>query len=274
MKDPAALFYISDWLTSTSEMDADCRGWYLNLILHNYDKGDLPNDIEKLAVLAGVKFSEFNRFEQVFKQVLEQKFEKCENNRITNLRTSKIIQAREQFQTKRSNAGKLSYFFKFCYKINAKSMTNKFKEFIKNNIDLDSLDTKNEQMLKQVFEQVFELYRNENENGNKTVIEFEDFKEFWNSNCGNVAKISDFTKSRKDKLQTLLSEYGKDKIIFAIQEVRLSDFLQGKSKDWSCNIDWFLNKSNFVKILEGNYKNKSTQVKPAAYNNDREIKQF
>ena len=74
-KDPAALMYIDTWLTSTAEMDADVRGWYLNLILHNYDKNDLPNDIEKLAVLAGVKFSEFKRFEQVFKQVFEQRFE-------------------------------------------------------------------------------------------------------------------------------------------------------------------------------------------------------
>ena len=171
MKDPAVLFYISDWLTSTSEMDADCRGWYLNIILHNYDKGDLPDDVEKLAVLAGVKYSEFERFKQVFEQVLKHKFEKCENGRITNIRTNEIIKGREMFKDKRSNAGKLSYFYKFAQKINAKSMTSKFKEFIKKNIDLENLDTKDEQMLKQVFEQLFELYRNGNGNGNKNEIE-------------------------------------------------------------------------------------------------------
>ncbi|WP_312208251.1 DUF1376 domain-containing protein, partial [Empedobacter sp.] len=67
-KDPAVLLYINDWLVSTADMDADCRGWFLNLLLHNYDKGSLPDDIEKLAVLCNVRFSEFNRFEQVFEQ--------------------------------------------------------------------------------------------------------------------------------------------------------------------------------------------------------------
>ena len=76
MKNPACLFYINDWLTSTAEMDADCRGWYLNLLLHNYDKETLPNEIEKLAVLCNVKFSEYQRFEQVFEHVLKQKFER------------------------------------------------------------------------------------------------------------------------------------------------------------------------------------------------------
>ena len=78
-KDPAVLFFINDWLTSTAEMDADIRGWYLNLLLHNYDKKDLPNDVEKLAVLCNVKFSEYERFKQVFEQVLKQKFELNEN---------------------------------------------------------------------------------------------------------------------------------------------------------------------------------------------------
>ena len=74
MKDPAVLFYINDWLSSTAEMDADVRGWYLNLLLHNYDKKTLPNNVEKLAVLCNVKFSEYERFKQVFEQVLKQKF--------------------------------------------------------------------------------------------------------------------------------------------------------------------------------------------------------
>ena len=100
MKDPAVLFYISDWLTSTSEMDSDCKGWYLNLILHNYDKGSLPNDIEKLAVLAGVKFSEFKRFEHVFEHVLKQKFEPIDEQRLSNLKAQTILKDRECFKDK------------------------------------------------------------------------------------------------------------------------------------------------------------------------------
>jgi uncharacterized protein YdaU (DUF1376 family) len=168
-KDPAVLFYISDWLTSTSEMDADVRGWYLNLLLHNYDKGSLPNDIEKLAVLAGVKFSEYKRFEQVFEQVFKQKFEQTPEQRLSNPRTNEILRQRENFKEKRSESGKLSYFLKFCRAKYSKSMTKDFIEFVKDNIDFTDIDLKSEHMLEHLFKHLFELYRNRNRNRNENI---------------------------------------------------------------------------------------------------------
>lgn len=168
-KDPAVLFYINDWLTSTAEMDGDTRGWYLNLLLHNYDKKDLPNDVEKLAVLCNVKFSEYERFKQVFEQVLKQKFELNSESRLTNERTSNILQSREYFKDKRSLAGKTSYVMRYFAKNYSKEYKTKaLKEFVKEQFDYE-IDLKNEQVIKQVFEQVFELYRNENENENRSI---------------------------------------------------------------------------------------------------------
>ena len=169
-KDPACLFYINDWLTSTAEMDADCRGWYLNLLLHNYDKGNLPNDIEKLAVLCCVKFSEYERFEHVFEHVLKHKFEQIENNRLTNLRTQSILKGREQFKEKRSNAGKSSYLMRYFYeKYKKDAKDKKIVKFVKDNLNLE-IDTKNEHMIEHMFKHLFELYRNENENENINVL--------------------------------------------------------------------------------------------------------
>jgi len=166
-KDPACLFYINDWLTSTAEMDADCRGWYLNLLLHNYDKGDLPNDIEKLAVLCNVKFSEYKRFEHVFEHLIKHKFEEIESGRISNLRTQSILKGREQFKEKRSNAGKASYLMRFFYeKFKKESKDKKLLFFVKDKLNLE-IDTKNEQMIEHMFKHLFELYRNENENENE-----------------------------------------------------------------------------------------------------------
>jgi hypothetical protein len=163
MKDPAVLFYINDWLTSTSEMDADCRGWYLNLLLHNYDKGSLPNEVEKLAVLCMVKFSEYERFKQVFEQVLKQKFEELDENRISNSRTQSILKSRELFKEKRSDAGKISYLMKYFAKNHNKQYKHaKVREFVKSKFYLD-IDTKNQTDIEQMFEHLFELYRNENE---------------------------------------------------------------------------------------------------------------
>lgn len=177
--DPAVLFYIGDWLKSTAEMDADVRGWYLNLLLHNYDKSDLPNDLEKLASLASVKFSEYNRFEQVFEQVLKQKFEQNENGRLTNPKMSDIIKSREVFKNKRSNAGKVSYVMRYMAKHFTKEYKNsKLKNFVKDNFDY-SIDLKDEQVFKQVFKQVFELYRNENEDEN--IIKNKDVNELYST---------------------------------------------------------------------------------------------
>lgn len=166
MKDPAALLYIDSWRTSTTEMDAITRAYYMDLLLHQYDKGSLPNNIEELANICRVRFSEFEQFKQVFEQVLKQKFKENENGRLENDFASEIIRKRQSFVEKRSNAGKLSYVLKYFrknYKIN-KGLEN----FIKDNIDLD-FDIKNEQVLKQVFEQISELYINGDEDENKDI---------------------------------------------------------------------------------------------------------
>lgn len=165
-KDPAVLFYIDNWLVSTAEMEADCRGWYLNLLLHNYDKGSLPNDVEKLAVLCNVRFSEFERFKHVFEHILKQKFELAENGRLTNHMTTDILKKRNDFKESRSNAGKASYVMRYFAKKYIKEFNNQdIKYFVKENFDY-SIDIKNEQMLKQVFEHLFELYINGDGNGN------------------------------------------------------------------------------------------------------------
>lgn len=158
MKDPAALLYIDNWLTSTAEMDADVRGWYLNLILHQYDKKDLPDDIEKLAVLANVKFSEFERFKQVFEQVFKQKFKQNTNGRLENSTATDILRKRESFKDKRSESGKMSYFVRYITKRH--KLKKAELQFIKDNVDLSDVDLKSEQVLEQVFKQVFELYIN------------------------------------------------------------------------------------------------------------------
>lgn len=181
-KDPAALLYIDKWLVSTKGMKANAKGWYLNLILFQYDLGDLPTDIEELANLCDVRISEFEEFKQVFEQVLKQKFEVNENNRLENSFAKEILKKRESFIEKRSDAGKLSYILKY-FKSNFK-VNKGLESFIKENIDL-TIDTKNEQVLKQVFKQISELYINVNKDVNKddNINKKEgqiDFETFWN----------------------------------------------------------------------------------------------
>lgn len=166
-KDPAALFYINDWLTATKGMRADAKGWYLNLILFQFDMGDLPDDIEELANLCDVRFSEFETFKQVWEQVLKQKFKQNEKGRLENNRASDIIKRRELFKDKRKKSGVIGYVIKVA--INELEVTDEEIEHLKSTINFEELDVKNKQVLKQVLKQSVKLYRNENENRNKDI---------------------------------------------------------------------------------------------------------
>lgn len=175
-KDPAFLIYINDFLTATAGMDADAVGWYLRLILHQADKGGLPNDEESLAVLAGVKFSQYQRFQQVLEQVLKQKFTvNEETGLLENEKASNILKSREEFKDKRQRSGNIGVVIKM-----AKNITGYTKRHIESlKTDLFSYSEEQIERAKseQVLKQMLKLYRNENEDENKDINEIEKYKE-------------------------------------------------------------------------------------------------
>lgn len=158
-KDFACLFVIDKWFLATKEMKPDCRGWYLNLILHQFDKGSLPNDIEELANLADVRISEYTQFQQVFEQVLKHKFQLNTSGRLENTVAAEILRNRKEFKEKRGKAGKVSAFVKYIRKLCSDEA---FVLFAKSNVDVSALDTKDEHMLKQVYEHLVSVYVNVN----------------------------------------------------------------------------------------------------------------
>lgn len=86
-------------------------------------------------------------------------------------------------------------------------------------------------------------------------------KERWNElpECiPSIYAINHNTKRARD-LGRRLDEYGLENVLKAIDRVKDSDFLQGKSKDseFVIDFDWFLKADNFSKVLEGNYKDKA-----------------
>lgn len=163
-KDPAVLFYIDNWLVSTKEMKADERGWYLNLILHQYDKGDLPNEIEELANLADVRFSEYEQFKQKWEQVLKHKFKQNDKGRLENATAKEILKNREIFKEKRTLSGIIGYVIKVA--IRDLGATPDQVDYLKSTLDFENLDIKNKQMLEQVLKQTIKLYINGNGNIN------------------------------------------------------------------------------------------------------------
>ena len=68
------------------------------------------------------------------------------------------------------------------------------------------------------------------------------------------------TEKRKRVINNLLKEYSVEEVLQAMEKIRISNFLQGNNKTgWQIAFDWFINKSNFLKVLEGNYDDKENE---------------
>lgn len=88
----------------------------------------------------------------------------------------------------------------------------------------------------------------------------EEIKNKWieianNLNLSGVKlKIND---KRKKVIKILLNEYTAEEILQAMEKIHISKFLQGDNKNnWQITFDWFINKANLLKVLEGNYDDK------------------
>lgn len=87
---------------------------------------------------------------------------------------------------------------------------------------------------------------------------FERFKDYFNTAVSetSIPQITKLTDSRKNALRSIFKEYGKETVEAVVQKTIASDFL---SKDWGkVSFDWIFKKANFIKILEGNYDNRTS----------------
>ena len=85
------------------------------------------------------------------------------------------------------------------------------------------------------------------------------FIEKWNSLGLN--KLINIKNKRLKSLKARVKEYGVDKVLLAIDNIKQSDFLQGNNeRGWVVDFDWFLKPNNFIKVLENKYKNNKKTV--------------
>lgn len=94
-------------------------------------------------------------------------------------------------------------------------------------------------------------------------IEIQRVVDAWNSlgdiGIKGVSKMSS-TSKRYKSLVARIKEYGSDKVIEAVENIRNSDFLRGKNRNgWTITFDWFILPNNFPKVLDGNYTNQEGQ---------------
>lgn len=122
---------------------------------------------------------------------------------------------------------------------------------------------------------------NDNDNDNERIVhesstnrqnsKYDGIISAWNTLVSvgvNPVRSINTGSKRADCLRARLREYGEDAVLEAIENVRTSDFLQGKnSKGWRITFDWFVLPTNFPKVLEGNYnqRNEPKEEKPKGF---------
>ena len=83
----------------------------------------------------------------------------------------------------------------------------------------------------------------------------------WNSFVGKYPQLPKLISIQGDRLKKLKLRYSdsifREKWKQIFPEIEKSDFLQGKNGSWRCTFDFIVgNDRNYLKILEGNYRNK------------------
>ena len=83
-------------------------------------------------------------------------------------------------------------------------------------------------------------------------------KDHWNALDKNIPKIEviKYGTKRYNMLRARINEHGLNAVTRAIDSVNQSDFLKGYATSFTITFDWFIRPNNFLKVLEGNYKNK------------------
>ena len=74
----------------------------------------------------------------------------------------------------------------------------------------------------------------------------------------SLSKIKMLTDKRKRKIDVLLKKYTIEEIAEALEKIKESDFLQGKTSNWQMTFDDFIEERKFIKLLEDGYKNKNS----------------
>lgn len=91
-------------------------------------------------------------------------------------------------------------------------------------------------------------------------IPYSEIVKLFNETCHSLSKVQIISEQRKKKIKSRWNQ-SKDYQSLSFwedyfQKVQKSDFLSGRSTEWTASFDWLLEPKNFTKVIEGNYENK------------------
>ena len=92
------------------------------------------------------------------------------------------------------------------------------------------------------------------------ILTYQLIVDMFNEICVSFPRVTVISERRKAAMKARMKQYSKDQFKKMFEIAESTDFLKGKnSKDWSANFDWLMKDSNFAKVLDGNYGDRSVQ---------------
>ena len=89
-------------------------------------------------------------------------------------------------------------------------------------------------------------------------IDYEQIKDLYNEICISFPRLTVLSDKRKQAIKVRLNTYTVEQFIEMFTKAEASAFLKGKNnRNWQANFDWLIKDSNFAKVLDGNYDNKT-----------------
>jgi uncharacterized protein YdaU (DUF1376 family) len=227
-KDPAVLFYSNDFLSGTFTLTNEQVGKYIRLLCIQHQKGFL-NEKDMMNICKSYDEDIFLKFEN-------------QDGKYVNLRMLQESEKRRLYsESRRKNREKVVSDIKTD--ISEKDMIPNEKTYVKHmeneNENIDVIENKNEMI------------------ATEKKIDFDLLLQHWNNFAKQVGipEIKAITDERKKKILSRASESNFD-FMEIVNQIQQSDFLLGKVNGFKVSFDWiFKSPKNYLKIIEGNYKN-------------------
>jgi len=92
----------------------------------------------------------------------------------------------------------------------------------------------------------------------KVKVNCQEVVDLYNTICTSLPRVKELSDARKKVIISRVRKYGLEKIITAFQSAEASSFMRGDNgRNWVANFDWIMKEANLVKVLEGNYTDKT-----------------
>jgi len=238
-KDPAFLFYPSDYIVGTIGMNYEQKGKYVELLCLQHSKGGYLKERDVKRILS------FDNEDDM--EILE-KFKKDKNGYFNNRLLKEITKRQAHSEKQRKKIQ--DYWDK-----KKKEDTTVIPQYNNGKTMVVPLENENED--EDINENKDIIINSIKDLNNK--IDFTALANYWNLAVKdtNISKVRlPFNKTRQKHINARVKESSLETVYEMIDKVIKSDFLLGNKLDWNATFSWCINPENYAKILEGNYDNK------------------